>query len=162
MQPEHAQLLEQLRAAFPSEPIRAAGAFTDWGMTYLDVEPYSGHLDGKTWEQLDRAYLAQRWDALGFLSTRQMVAVLPAYLLEILEHPYSNLPAMIATVLIKPSKKRKGLGKRRFTALIEALAEPQRVAIASALRQFALEHPDEEPVQVALESFWDVYLHADE
>jgi hypothetical protein len=54
MQPEHALLLEQLRAAFPPEPIRAAGALGDWGMTYLDVEPYSQHIEGKTWEELDR------------------------------------------------------------------------------------------------------------
>ena len=153
-------LTARLQAAFPCEPIAAAGAFTSWGATYLDAEPYAAHLDGKSWEELDRAYLAQRWDALGFLSTRQLVAVLPAYLLSMLEHPFSNLPGMVASVLTEPSKERKGLGKRRFAALVEALAEPQRAAIASALRQFTLEHPGEDSVRVALESFWDGYLPA--
>jgi hypothetical protein len=151
----HHSLRARLRDAFPSEPIAAADAFASWGATYLDAEPYAAYLDGKTWDQLDRGYLAQRWDALGFLSTRQLAAVLPAYLLEMLEHPYSNLPGMVASVLTQPSKERKGLGSRRFTALVEALAEPQRVAIASALQQFVLEHPDEESVRVALESFWN-------
>ena len=159
---KYPSLHAQLRAAFPNEPIAAADAFTPWGATYLDAEPYAAHLDGKTWEQLDRAYLAQRWDALGFLGTRQLAAVLPAYLLEMLEHPYTNLPGMVASVLTAPSKERKGLGKQRFAALLEALAAPQRAVIASALRQFAREHSDEDAVRIALESSWDGFLPADE
>jgi hypothetical protein len=159
---KYQSLQSRLRAAFPSEPIAAADAFTSWGATYLDAEPYAAYLDGKSWDQLDRGYLAQRWDALGFLSTRQLAAVLPAYLLEMLEHPYSSLPGMVASVLTEPSKERKGLGKRRFSALVEALAEPQRVAIASVLQQFVLEHPDEESVRFALDRFWSGYLPADE
>lgn len=150
----------QLRSAFPSEPIAADDAFTSWGATYLEAEPYAAHLNNKTWEQLDRAYLAQRWDALAFLSTRQLAAVLPAYLLKMLEQPYSNLPGMVASVLTRPSEEDKGLGKRRFTALVETLAPPQRAAIAAALQQFVREHPDEESVRAALES-WDGYLPAD-
>ncbi len=159
---EHQTLQSRLRAAFPGEPIAAADAFTSWGATYLDAEPYAAHLDGKTWDQLDRAYLAQRWDALGFLGTRQLAQVLPAYLLEMVERPYSNLPGMVAMVLTRPSKERKGLGRRRFEALVEAHAEPHRAAIAAARRQFAREHPHEGAVRVARESCWDGYLPADE
>src|SRR5262245_50022865 len=101
----------RLRAAFPSQPITAADAFVPWGATYDDAGPYAAYLDGKSWDQLDRAYLALRWDALGFLNTRHLVAVLPAYVLEMLEHPYSNLPGMVASVLTEPGTGSKSLGK---------------------------------------------------
>src|SRR4051812_45928770 len=64
MLPEHATVLEQLRAAFPAEPIDPARAFDDWGTTYPDADPYAKHLEGKTWEQLDRSYMITRADAL--------------------------------------------------------------------------------------------------
>jgi len=78
MQPEHA-VLEQLHAAFPVEPIDFARAFDDWGTRYPDAERYARHLEGKTWEQLERAYIIMRADALGFLGTRELIAVLPVY-----------------------------------------------------------------------------------
>jgi hypothetical protein len=71
MLPEHATILEQLRAAFPAAPIDSARAFDDRGTTYPDAEPYAQHLEGKAWEQLDRSYLITRADALGFLGTRE-------------------------------------------------------------------------------------------
>ena len=161
MKPRHGQLQDQLRAAFPGDPIVAAGAFASWGATYLDAVPYAEQLDGKPWEELDRDYLAVRADALGFLSTRQLVAVLPAYLMSMLERPTSDVPGMLMLILTKPDKQRKGLGKRRFTELVEALTATQRTAIASALRQYAAEHPEDDAARIPLESFWDGYLPGD-
>ena len=77
MSPAQAAVPAQVRAAFPAEPIDAARAFDDWGTTYPDAEPYAQYLEGKTWEQLDRSYIIKRSDALGFLGTQQLVAVLP-------------------------------------------------------------------------------------
>src|ERR1700760_1305111 len=85
MLPEHATVLEQVRAAFPAERIHSAGAFDDWGTTYPDADPYAEQLEGKTWEELDRSYVIKRSDALGFLGTRHLVAVLPVYLSSLLE-----------------------------------------------------------------------------
>jgi hypothetical protein len=164
MKPQHSQIQDQLRAAFPRDPIVAAGAFASWGATYLDAVPYAEQLDGKPWDELDRDYLAVRADALGFLSTRQLAAVLPAYLMLMLERPTSDVPGMLMLILPKPDKQRKGLGlgKRRFTQLVEALTPTQRTAIASALRQFAAEHPEDDSARIPLESFWDRYLPGDE
>lgn len=163
MKPEHGRIHDQLRAAFPREPIAAADAFASWGMTYLDARPYIEQLEGKTWDTLDQDYLAVRWDALGFLSTRQLVAVLPAYLMLMLERPTSDVPGMLKLILTKPDKQhRTGLGKRRFTELVEALTATQRTAIASALQQFAAEHPEEDASRIPLESLWEGYLSGDE
>lgn len=162
MPPTTADVLAQLRAAFPADPIAAAGAFTSWGATYLDAAPYAERLEGKPWDALDRDYLAVRADALGFLSTRQLAAVLPAYLRLMLERPASDVPGMLMLILTRPDKQRKGLGKRRFTELIDALTPTQRAAIASALRRFAAEHPEDDAARIPLESFWDVYLPGDE
>ncbi|HEU0034411.1 MAG TPA: DUF6714 family protein [Kofleriaceae bacterium] len=158
MKPEHGRIDDQLRAAFPRVPIDMTRAFVPYGATYFEVEPFTAAVAGKPWDELDRSYLATRWDALGFLNPAALAAVLPAYLVEMLDHPYSNLPGMVASVLTRPSKARKGLGMARFTALVEALDESQRIAVASALQQFALEHADESAVREALDSFWDGFL----
>jgi hypothetical protein len=164
MKAQHSQIRDQLSAAFPRDPIVAAGAFASWGATYLDAAPCAEQLDGKAWDDLDQDYLALRADALGFLSTRQLIAVLPAYLMLMLEPPASDVPGMLMLILPKPDKQRKerGLGKRRLTELVEALTAMQRTAIASALRQFAEEHPEDNSARIPLESYWDLYLPGEE
>lgn len=160
MNPQHSQVQDQFRAAFSRDLIVAAGAFASSGATYIDAVPYAEQLDGKAWDELDGDYLAVRADALGFLSTRQLVAVLPAYLMLMLERPASDVPGMLMLILPKPDKQHKGrgLGKRRFTELVEALTATQRAAVATALRQFAAEHPEDDSARIPLESFWDRYL----
>src|SRR5260221_13985411 len=85
MQLENAKTVEQVRAAFPTRPIQAEGAFTQWGASYPDARAYMEQLEGKTWAQLDRGYIVRRSDALGFLGTRHLVAVLPVYLCALIE-----------------------------------------------------------------------------
>jgi hypothetical protein len=77
---EKSTFLDELRAAFPPEAMVAAGAFEQRGGTYLDGAEYARHMDGKTWEQVDQQYFARRSDALSFLGTHHLIAVLPAYL----------------------------------------------------------------------------------
>lgn len=60
-------------------------AFDPWGTTYPEVEPYTTQLDGKTSEELDRGWIVRRSDALGFLGTHHLVAVLPVYLRAMVE-----------------------------------------------------------------------------
>jgi hypothetical protein len=163
MLPEHATVLEQLRAAFPAAPIYSAGAFDDWGTTYPDAEPYAQHLEGKTWEQLDRSHMIVRADALGFLGTRQLVAVLPVYLRALLEDGvWSTSADTLVLLLTKPDPgKKTGIKLPRFEALVSALTSAQRTAIAAVLRAFAA--TDEggslgERAHAALERHWNVYL----
>jgi Family of unknown function (DUF6714) len=162
MLPEHATILEQLRAAFPAEPIDAARAFDDWGMTYPDAEPYAQHLEGKTWEQLDRSYIITRADALGFLGTRELVAVLPVYLRALLEDgAWSPAADTVVLVLTKPDPgKKTGIKLPRFEALVSALTSAQRAAVATVLHVFVASNEEGSPgerARAALECHWNAY-----
>jgi len=161
--PDHVQLVEQLGAAFPPEPISADGAFSDWGTTYLDVEPYEDHLDGESWEQLDHAYLIKRYDALGFLGTRHLVAVLPVYLRSIIEQgAWSIASGTVIIILTKPGPEQKtGIKLPRFQAFVDALTPAQRTVIAEVLRAFAAADEGGSPgmaASTALERYWKAYL----
>ena len=130
MQTTKADVLTQIRAAFPTHPIQAAGAFDERGTSYLDPVAYREHLEGKTWEQLDREYLERRTDALSFLGTNHLIAVLPAYLCIFVEQgTRTQVPDTLLLVL-----NRK---KRRFEELSSALTPAQREAIVAALGVFA-------------------------
>jgi hypothetical protein len=99
-----AEVPQQLRAAFPPEAMTAQGAFDPWGNGYPDAEPYEQQLDGRSWEALDAAYLVRRSDALGFLGTKHLVALLPVYLRSMLrEGVWSPAAGMLTIILEKPA-----------------------------------------------------------
>jgi hypothetical protein len=155
--------IEQLRSAFPANEIDSRDAFASWGATYLDGADYAKQLDGKSWNELDRSYLDRRSDALGFLSTKHLVAVLPAYLAQLVEGGlFSQVPDMLLLILTAPdSTKRNGLGAARFGKLTEALSESQRAAVAGTLHWFVQEHPTTEhanAAQIALDRYWLGFL----
>ena len=165
MQLEKTQVSEQVRAAFPTQPVGGEGAFAQWGKSYPDARPYVAQLEGKTWDQLDRAYIVRRSDALGFLSTHHLVAVLPVYLGALIEDGvWSPAAGMLTLVLTKPLPgKDTGLGVARFNELVEALTDEQRSAVAAALRAFA--ETDEEgslgqAARAAFDGHWKLYLPA--
>jgi hypothetical protein len=139
MQPQHAVVHDELRAAFPADTIDATGAFDEFGTTYPDAEPYTERLEGKTWPQLDRAYVVTRADALGFLGTRHLVAVLPAYLSALLDDGvWSPAADTLVLLLTRPEPGNKtGVKLPRFEALARALTPAQRTAIAAVLLAFA-------------------------
>lgn len=159
MQSDTENFIKQLRSAFPADAIRGDAAFAQWGGSYPDAGPYEQVIDGKTWEQLDRGYILRRNDALGFLSTQQLVQVLPVYLLSIVEEGVMS-PALDA-VLVKLTKPRSERGRERFDAFVAALDRPQRTVVAAALRLLAEQDPDGSPGRAALaaiNNFWKEYL----
>ena len=159
MQSDTNHFIEQLNSAFPSAPISGDAAFTQWGGSYPDAASYEQAIDGKTWEQLDRGYILRRNDALGFLSTQQLVQILPIYLLSIVEEGVMS-PALDA-VLVKLTRPRSELGRERFDAFVAALDRPQRTAVATALHLLAEQDPDGSPGRAALaaiDNFWKEYL----
>ena len=163
MQPGQIKLLEQLRTAFPATPIQSAGAFRDWGATYPDGEQYAKQIDGKTWRDMDRAQLLTRSDALGFLGTHHLIAVLPVYLRSLVEEGvWSHAADSLVLLLTKPSADQKtGITLPRFEQLVDALTPAQRVVIAEVLRAFAATDEHGSPgkrAQVALERHWKTYL----
>jgi hypothetical protein len=164
VQPEDDAILEQIRKAFPSLDIQAENAFAQWGRTYLDGEPYQHALQGKSWDQLDRRYIVRRTDALGFLGTHHLVAVLPVYLQALIELGLeSPVPGTLTQILTRPEPQTKdnGLGVERFGALVEALTEPQRAAVAATLRHFGEQYRESSLAQAArdaLDAHWKAYL----
>ena len=162
---EHTEILEQLRAAFPARPIQAEDAFRDRGATYLDAQPYMKQIEVKTWEELDRAYLVLRHDALSFLDTRHIVAVLPVYLRSLVEEgARSHATYTVLNLLTRRGPKEKpGISRTRFAALVGALTPVQCAVIAVILRAFAAKYEGESlgfAAQTALEDHWKTYLPA--
>lgn len=152
-------LLKMIDAAFPRVPIRSAEAFKDEWTSYPDGSSYMAELEGKTWDQLDRAFIVRRADALGFLDTPGLVAVLPVHLQSVVEdRAMSPAADMLMQLLTRPQRGIKpGLGAPRFKALVEALTDAQQRAIASVMEDFAQCYGDDSPglyARMALESYW--------
>lgn len=148
-------LVEQLRAAFPAERIDGEAAFAQWGRTYLDAGEYAQAINGKTWEELDTGYIVRRHDALGFLSTHELVQLLPVYLRSLVEEGVMS-PALDA-VLVELTKPTSEPASGRFDALVGALSAPQRKVIATVLGYIAEQDRDGSPGRaavVALNSAW--------
>lgn len=122
-----AEVLAQLRAAFPTKPLRFEGALTGG----LDGGAYREHVEGKTWEELDRAYVLTRSDVLSFLDTHHLIAVLPVYLRSMIEDG-TRTPVPDTMVLVLNRKKQK-----RFDELVDALDPAQRAAVVAVLELFA-------------------------
>lgn len=131
---------ETLRAAFPAERIDGRAAFAQWGGSYPDARAYRSAIDGKTWEQLDRAYIIKRDDALGFLSTRELVQLLPVYLSSLVEE--GLLSPVLEAVLVKLARPKSGALQARYDALLAALSPVQSAAIAAALQHIVDQDPD--------------------
>ena len=129
-----------LRAAFPAERIDGGAAFAQWGGSYPDAGAYRSAIDGKTWEQLDRVYIIKRDDALGFLSTRELVQLLPVYLRSVMEEGLMS-PALEA-MLVKLTRPKSGATQARYDALLASLSPAQRDAIVAVLQHLVDQDPD--------------------
>ncbi len=164
MSAKNDELLKQIQEAFPARPINGGHAFVEWGKSYPDAPPYRQQVDGKTWDQLDRAYIVRRSDALGFLSTRELVDVLPVYLRSVLEEGvWSPATGVLNLVLAKPRPPEKddGLGVDRFNALIDMLTIAQREVTARVLKAFGdtdAEGPLGQAALAAFDDFWKQFL----
>jgi hypothetical protein len=122
MQSGGQDLVQQLHAAFPAERIRGDAAFAQWGGSYPDAVAFKQVIDGKTWEELDARYIVKRDDALGFLSTRELVQLLPVYLRAVLEDAWSPASYAVLVKLIRPASEPS---RGRFEAFIQALTPGQ-------------------------------------
>lgn len=166
MRPEDAAVLDQIRSAFPPVPIFGSGAFAPWGNGYLDAAPYAEQLDGKTWEELDHAYLVRRSDALGFLGTEHLVAVLPVYLSALVrDGVWSPAAGMLTIILTKPEPRTNaGLGGERFAAFVEKLTPDQHSAVSAALGSLAAQDEGGDlgaAASAALEGYWAQHVDED-
>lgn len=129
------ELIERLHSAFPAERIDGEAAFAERGGGYPDAVAYARAIDGKTWLEVDAAYIVRRHDALGFLSTRELVQLLPVYLRSVVEDGVMS-PALDAVIVTLT---------RPTSALVAALGPAQRQVIAGALRWIADDDPGGSP-----------------
>lgn len=157
-------LLEELRMAFPREPIAAAGAFDQRGRFYCDGVDYLREMDGKTWEQLEPPFFARRSDGLDFLSDTHLAAVLPLYLHLLLAfQPTSPVPETLIPLLTRPEPGDEPTElfdwqKRRFEGLTALLTDAQKRVVARALQQFIEDAPNEaKPAELALDRYWRAF-----
>lgn len=121
------EVLARLRAAFPPTPLDLKGALTGG----LDEGAYRRHVDGKTWEDLDRAYVLGRSDVLSFLEPKHLVAVLPVYLQSLVEDGTKTpVPDTLLLVLNRETEPR-------FDSIYNALDEAQCAVVIAALEFFA-------------------------
>lgn len=127
MQPTPVDVLAQIRAAFPAKPLRFEGALTGG----LDGGAYRDHVEGKTWEELDRKYVLSRSDVLSFLDMRHLVTVLPVYLRSLVED--GTRTPVPDTLLLVLNRKNQA----RFAELVDALDPAQRAAVVAVLEAFA-------------------------
>ncbi len=149
MQPTRADVLAQLRAAFPAQPIRFEDPFSGG----LEGGTYREYVEGKTWEELDRAYVLPHCDVLSFLDPRQLAAVLPVYLRSLVEDGTRlSVPDTMLLVLNRKSRKR-------FEELAGALTPAQRAAVVAVLDVFGAAESGQpaDAARAALER-WKTYL----
>src|SRR5215467_9661104 len=97
------ELLDAVDAAFPKRRIDGDHAFAQWGHTYPNAPSYGAHVDGKTWAELDSAYIVRRTDAMAFLSTRELIDVLAVYLRSLIQDGWwSPVATMLPLIVAKP------------------------------------------------------------
>lgn len=149
------ELLEQLHVAFPAECIDGNTAFAQWGRTYLDASEVARAIDGKTWQQVDHPFLVLRHDALGFLSTRELVQLLPVYLRSVVEEGLRS-PAL-DSLLVELTRPKREPALGRFDALVATLTASQREVIAAVLEWISEMDPHGSPgnaARAALGATW--------
>jgi len=147
-----ADVLAQLRAAFPAQPIRFEGPFGGG----LEGGAYREYVEGKTWEELDRAYVLPRSDVLSFLDPPHLAAVLPVYLRSLVED--GTRMAVPDTLLLVLNRK----SRRRFEELASLLTPGQRAAVVAVLDVFGAAESGQ-PAEAAREARerWEAYPPAD-
>jgi hypothetical protein len=72
--------IEILNREFPRYPIDPTDTFAEWGGTYVDASAFRIGVSGRTWTELDAAFLERYHDALVFLGPSSIPEYLPAYL----------------------------------------------------------------------------------
>lgn len=145
--------LENLERAFPPRPIEPAGAFVEWGGTYVDAEAFRDGVRGKRWTELEASFLERHHDALVFLGPSSIPEYLPAYVIALVRRDpaLSALPSFLLSVLTR------GSDGERFDARFGGLTSAQRRAIARTLAAFETElagSSRQADVSAALDGYW--------
>jgi len=117
-----ARLLDEALFAEPNPGWRA----------YLDGAAFEAAVVGRSWPELDRRLLERHHDVLGHAGPALFVAVLPAYLVALIEtsEPYQALPLYLLGALTRRDEPRR---RREFDQRVAGLADGQRALVARVL-----------------------------
>lgn len=171
----HSPLRDQLRTAFPLRHLAIEGVFDESRYSFGSPIPgfkdyrevvreaadeYLRGIDGKTWEELDRPFLAKSVFELAYFSQRHFVEALPAFLnaLIVLD-PTSYIPEYLIRVLTPPDPQSL-LYERELARFdrVPTLDGAQRAAVAATLRLFVTMFPHQSvAATTALERYWQAY-----
>jgi hypothetical protein len=117
----------RLRAAFPAEPLDFKDALT--GGT--DGGKFRRAVDGRSWTELDPAWIGSRSDVLSFLEPAHFVAVLPAFLRLLVEE--GTATGVHDTLMVVLDRVQEP----RFDKIAARMTCDQRGLVAVALELFA-------------------------
>ena len=127
MQPVNSDVIARIRTAFPAQNIQFDRALTGG----LDGGEYRTQVHGKTWLELDRAYVLKRSDVLSFLEPADLISVLPVYLCSLVEDgTRTPVPDTLLLVLDPDAEPR-------FAQIFAAMTPAQRDAVVAVLEFFA-------------------------
>ena len=142
-----------LKESFPSQPItrtmleeRSAG-WEDYKAGDLVQQ-----LEGRSWAELEPAFIELHHSALRYAGHQAFGALLPAYLRHLLDHPaFNDIPFVVAAEL-----KRYGdpTMVRIFDARIERLTAAQRAVVKRIIEFLTTREPMQAAMSAAFESYW--------
>jgi uncharacterized protein DUF6714 len=142
------ELRASLLAAFPAAPLSKE----------LLAEPtnYEEHhelatLAGTTWRDITTAFLVRHASLLVYASPSQYRALLPAYLLYLVEHDaFNEVPFQVARQL---TRKDDPTDQQIFDRRIAGLDAAQRAVVRRVIEHLATKEPMQEPMSRALASW---------
>lgn len=154
--PDRDALAGALVEAFPARPLtrelltEPAAAWEDYREGDIVQE-----LAGKTWLELDHAFLDRHHSALRYAGPAGFAALLPAYLRRLVEQPaFNEMPFVVAGEL-----KRYGdpTIEKIFDERIARLDSKQRATVKRVIESLTTRAPMEAAMAVAFESYWRSY-----
>lgn len=151
--PELADVLSALTDAFPPHPLDPSQAKRAWAGGYLDVVTFRAGLEGRRWDELDRAFLEFHGETMHFLRPPAFAELLPAYLVAVLQHEerLDMLPTFVLSALTPPVDGSEL--QPHYAANVASLTPAQRQVVARAL-DWLRTHAVSEDVRVAAAQAW--------
>ena len=146
-------LCAALNALFPPRPITRAmleEPTAGW-------EDYKGgdlvqQLEGRSWDELEPAFIEQHHSALRYTGPEAFGALLPAYLRHLLQHrAFNDIPFVVAGEL---QRYGNPVNVGVFDARIERLTAAQRAVVKRIVAFLTTREPMQAAMSATFESYW--------
>jgi len=115
---------------------------------YKAADALRSHVEGRVWTDLDAPFVEAHASALISAGTATYVALLPAYLVYLLEHDaYNEVPFFVAGELTRTDDP---VDERIFAARLAALGAEQRSIVRKVIELLTMRAPMERAMRAAL------------